>query len=326
MTPLEITAATTGINTGITGVNNILGSLLNQFFWNQQAKKSFQLNEKAADNAMKRSIDMYNLMQSPAAMVKQFQDAGLSKSLMYGNGGGLGGKTQAGPQGGANGMQGTQIMGLQQIDPLTIAQIANINADTKKKESETKLTESQRLTEELTQESMSLKNTYDLQTLGNRVEKMQADAAIAIERAIAEKWANKITESTLNQQIEQISQNLLNSKMQYELLKANKDLTRQQITESLEKINLMSAQIYRMSVQNELDEAYIKEIAYKYEWEYITKQDAFQMAKIGIDTIKMILDLLPKKMVQNFIQYITNENGEVKEIQGTTTTTTTKGK
>ena len=152
MTPLGITAATTGINTGITGANNILGSLLNQFFWERQANKSFQINEKAADNAMQRSIDMYNLMQSPQAMVKQLKEAGLSKSLIYGKGS-MGGQTQTGPQGnGPSGMVGANLMDVKQIDPLTLSQIANINADTKLKDSKRKKTDAEITTEHLQQE------------------------------------------------------------------------------------------------------------------------------------------------------------------------------
>lgn len=72
-----------------------------------QLENTFNYNEKAADNAFNRQMQMYERQyedQSYAAMRKQMEDAGLSVSLMYGTGGGSGGgagATSGAPTGGA---------------------------------------------------------------------------------------------------------------------------------------------------------------------------------------------------------------------------------
>lgn len=102
--------------------------------------KQANINEQAADAALAREMQMYDYTynkQSYAAQRKQLEDAGLSVGLMYGGGAagagmGVGGSA---PQGGTTG--GTAGMAQPfHIDPLTMAQIENIKADTKNKEQE----------------------------------------------------------------------------------------------------------------------------------------------------------------------------------------------
>lgn len=74
-----------------------------------QLSQSYLWNEKAAENAFARDMQMYERNykdQSYSAMRKQMEEAGLSVGLMYGGGGasgGGGGATSGAPQGGVAG-------------------------------------------------------------------------------------------------------------------------------------------------------------------------------------------------------------------------------
>lgn len=113
-------AATGGLATGISGaIGGLLGGigrkkreqrqLDNQIKLNEAAAKTnYEYGEKAAQNAYKRQMEMYERSykdQSYAAMRKQMEDAGLSVGLMYGgsgSGGGVGVMSGA-PQGATGG-------------------------------------------------------------------------------------------------------------------------------------------------------------------------------------------------------------------------------
>lgn len=76
----------------------------------QAAKLNYEYGEKAAENAYKRQMEMYERSyqdQSYAAMRGQMEDAGLSVGLMYGGGGsgGAGGATTGAPQGETGGAE-----------------------------------------------------------------------------------------------------------------------------------------------------------------------------------------------------------------------------
>lgn len=96
--------------------------------------KQFDLNEKAAENAQQRAVDMYKMqydMNTQQAMRKQMEDAGLSVGLMYGMqgaGGAGGGAMASGAQGGVSGggnAGNPQALG---IDPMTASNIELNNA------------------------------------------------------------------------------------------------------------------------------------------------------------------------------------------------------
>lgn len=76
----------------------------------QAAKLNYEYGEKAAENAYKRQMEMYERSyrdQSYSAMRKQMEDAELSVGLMYGGGGpgGAGGATTGAPQGETGGAE-----------------------------------------------------------------------------------------------------------------------------------------------------------------------------------------------------------------------------
>lgn len=76
----------------------------------QAAKLNYEYGEKAAENAYRRQMEMYERSyqdQSYSAMRQQMEDAGLSVGLMYGGGGsgGAGGATTGAPQGETGGAE-----------------------------------------------------------------------------------------------------------------------------------------------------------------------------------------------------------------------------
>lgn len=118
----------------------IANTLINQAFAEHNRERNFYWNEKAADAADQRQRKQYHELYSPEGMMSQYAAAGLSPSMMMSGGQSATGQSTA---------QGNQSAGLQGpypqgniIDPLAAAQIANINANTKKTEAETSNIES----------------------------------------------------------------------------------------------------------------------------------------------------------------------------------------
>lgn len=96
--------------------------------------QNFMLNEWAAANADRRARALYQDFQSPEALLRQYKEAGLSPSLMFGAGGGTSGTIPQGAQGeGASGLN-TQMFG---INALEAAQIGLIKAQERKTDVET---------------------------------------------------------------------------------------------------------------------------------------------------------------------------------------------
>ena len=170
----NILGLTGGIASGIindiyTERQNERNAARNQHYWNLQNEKLFEQNEIAADNALKRQYQLYQDLQSPQAMVQQLKNAGLNPALMYSMGG-AGGHVASAPQGGAGSGSGAgNQLGLQNlfsVDPLTMAQIENINADTDKKKEEVKNTQQ----DTALKKSMELLNTQTKDQNGQKFE------------------------------------------------------------------------------------------------------------------------------------------------------------
>lgn len=123
------------ISASINAASNVTNTLINQAFAEHNRKRNFYWNEKVADAADQRQRAQYKDLYSPQAMMKQYQAAGLSPSMMMSGSAPAVGQSSA--QGNmSGGLQGPYPDG-QLIDPLAAAQMANIWADTKKKEVET---------------------------------------------------------------------------------------------------------------------------------------------------------------------------------------------
>lgn len=117
-----------GAQIATAGLNNIWASHQSE----EDRSQNYYYNEMAAQNADQRQRNLYADFYSPAALARQYTEAGLSPSLMFGGTPGQGGT--AGAQGaGANGVK-TPYMPMSLIEG---AQVANIVAQTKKTKAET---------------------------------------------------------------------------------------------------------------------------------------------------------------------------------------------
>lgn len=122
------------ITAGLGGMYSAINNLIAGGRENERAQQNYELNEKAAENADKRTRALYNDLMSPSALLEQYKQAGLSPSLMFG-GGGIGGTTPNGAQGeGASGLA-PNVYG---ASPLEMAQTQLVQAQTEKTKEETK--------------------------------------------------------------------------------------------------------------------------------------------------------------------------------------------
>lgn len=107
-------------------LNAGFGALQNQMAAEQAAqdrKQNYMYGEMAADNADRRTRALYADLQSPAALMQQYKEAGLSPSAMAAG---------AGAGGVSSGAHGTGASGpTSAFMPMSLlegAQIANLNA------------------------------------------------------------------------------------------------------------------------------------------------------------------------------------------------------
>lgn len=111
-------------------IGNLAQNQQNQQNTLMLAEKNYQYGEQAADNAMERTLKLYNEIDSPEAKVRQLQKAGLSPGLLL-SGGGVSGSTAAGPQGtGTSGMNPIPMKLNPMEGALMGAQIEKIKAET----------------------------------------------------------------------------------------------------------------------------------------------------------------------------------------------------
>lgn len=180
-------AVSGGLTGGLaSGISGSVGGLLGNIGYGRRVKKqlnaqkqlneqaaslNYEYGEKAAENAYRRQMEMYERSyndQSYSAMRKQMEDAGLSVGLMYGgNGsGGAGGATTGAPQGATGGaiageapraterealaLQRTQLgLGLQKLKSevaINEASVEKIQADAELARSEAGKTAEEKIT------------------------------------------------------------------------------------------------------------------------------------------------------------------------------------
>lgn len=126
-----------GVLGAIIGAAGQIGlGAINNAWAAEQAKydraENFRYGEMAAQNADARTRALYKDFYSPEALTKQYKEAGLSPSMMYGGTPGQGGIS--GAMGNSGPIQ-TPFMPMSMIEG---AQIANIAAQTEKTKAETK--------------------------------------------------------------------------------------------------------------------------------------------------------------------------------------------
>lgn len=122
------------------GVSSAIGNAVGMLRDKQMAKLNYQYGEMAADAADARTRALYNDLQSPSALLEQYKQAGLSPSLMYGQGGSAGAHPADGAQGsgasglapttyGVNLMQGAEIALMKAQENKLNAEANKANAD-----------------------------------------------------------------------------------------------------------------------------------------------------------------------------------------------------
>lgn len=197
------------LGAGVSAVGGMLGNAVGMIRDRQMAELNYRYGEMAANEADKRTRALYNDLQSPAALLKQYGDAGLSPSLMYGQSGSAGASPSSGAQGsgasglgattyGINLMEGAQL-GLMkaQADKLNAeARQANANADTNeatreatvenlKKDLEVKMANIQ---------NVNLKNSW--QSMENVIEEISMISKQQFGYAITQEQYNQLKETT----------------------------------------------------------------------------------------------------------------------------------
>lgn len=141
-------------------------------------RENYKYGEMAAQNADIRTRELYEDLQSPAAMMKQLKEAGLSPSLMYG--GEMGGSVSQGAQGSGPAGIAPNVFG---IDAMQAAQIGLMQAQTRKTEAETanvskdtEVKELERYVKEL--ENTEYKNTWTILNSTWKIEGTDEDTSI----------------------------------------------------------------------------------------------------------------------------------------------------
>lgn len=123
------------INAGIGAINNAWARDLQH----EAREENYKLGEKAAENADKRTRALYKDFYSPEALLRQYKEAGLSPSMMFGGTPG---------QGGTSGAQGSGAQGPGAVfSPMSLlegAQMANLAASTEKTKAETEKTKAEK--------------------------------------------------------------------------------------------------------------------------------------------------------------------------------------
>lgn len=272
------------LSAGISAAGSLTNTAFNQIFAEHNRKRNFHYNEKAAENADKRQRAQYNDLYSPQAMMEQYAAAGLSPSMMMSGGQSAVGQSSA--QGNQSaGIQGAYPSG-QVIDPVQMAQIANINADTKLKENE-----AANVSENTT--AQQIENYINATTLPQTIEKAQEELNVLVAEVSKLKaetsginWKNAFNVITQDEQV----QALINKNAELEArvieLQAqtalhNKDVElkeqeRQTLIEQCKKWQHDTAQRYI-----ELD-IYAEEQAAQEAW---FEEQAYQgMKRINLDT------------------------------------------
>lgn len=248
-------------SSAIAAGSSIANTLINQAFAEHNRKRNFYWNEKAAESADQRQRAQYKDLYSPQAMLDQYAAAGLSPSMMMGGGQSATGQSSA--QGNMSaGIQGPYPAG-KIIDPLAAAQIANINANTKKTEAETdniesdtqlnfeklanlaadtgnkhlqsKLLELDVRFKQLQNEFQESVNNVQFATENYQVEQAIHQASLIFGTSnqimldnIDKEWRNKITEETYAIRVMNFTQQYNNSVIQFAKTVAEINLTNEQ--------------------------------------------------------------------------------------------------
>lgn len=287
------------LESGLNAGGNILSAIVNNA-WAQKREQNareenYRYNEQAANNADARTRALYNDLYSPAAQMQQLKEAGLSPSI-YASGGLAGKSGSTGAQGaGASGI-GPNVYG---ISALEMAQIANINADTKKKNAETGNIEEDTTLKQLQQDSLTLDNYIkdsqkDLFSKEMKAQIQQVNAATQklISEAKGQDLANKWTKETwelnkkkLEEEINNITADTALKAANELLAKSNKELNDEQKKKIIAEVNQINNMIFIEAQKLEIYRKSVDEQAKFWEAQakYFSDQITVAYAKIDSD-------------------------------------------
>ena len=305
-----IGAAGFGVGAVINAGASVANTLINQAYAERNRERNFVWNEKAANNADKRQRAQYFDLYSPQAMMEQYAAAGLSPSMMM-----SGGQSAVG-QSSAQGNQSQGIQGAyptaQVFDPIAAAQIANINADTKLKESQAKNTDKD--TELKGQEILNLiadtnnkkaenrliTANADLaecnaveseMTLQTRIEKAYHNTAMAAAEVRSAVVKADLDEATFDAAYQLAYANLDNTLTNTEYLESEIGVNKAQIKEIAERIRNSQWQTWATEKEQNRKDAVFNFNKAKFETE-VKQWAAEQNIKLAIAEIQMVSDLV----------------------------------
>lgn len=138
-------AASSSFGTGIG--SGLASGLINNIF--NGPRKQLINQKKLMDHQAKINKDLFDYQyekELPSVRRRQLEEAGLNPALMYSGSGVSGMNAQIGH---SSGMQAPQLDLMTNSNPLATAQVGNIEADTKKKEQETKTEEKNTLLKQI---------------------------------------------------------------------------------------------------------------------------------------------------------------------------------
>lgn len=133
------------VNFGTTAASNWLTAGLNQKLAEVDRVRNYELSQKAAKLQDLRTRNMYNDIYSPKALLKQYQKAGLSPSMLFSGTPGQGGMQAASGAGASSGPQTAPMQAPDYLDlakgALAAAEIKRVNAETENIKANTRNTD-----------------------------------------------------------------------------------------------------------------------------------------------------------------------------------------
>lgn len=195
-------------------------------FTRQQAEAQMAFQSREAQMARQWQEDFYNQYQSPEAMMRQYQSAGLNPALMYGGAGSPSSPPSTGIPSGAGGSSVTPQGSSNIVEAFArlaslAAQIDNVKADTDQKRSETRMQEIQNYIAENTKDVTIQQATANLNLTNNEINKIAGEiqelgfqvSTQDVRRALMVA-DNVLKQSQVNHLDSQTAINILNRKFQ----------------------------------------------------------------------------------------------------------------
>lgn len=202
----------------------IIGKGLDYLFGKLEQGQSAELQEQLMQLQQQLNIEgtteLFNSLYSPAAKRKQLEEAGLSVGLMYG-GSGAGGQSSTTPNVTAQTVQQLHTGGILEQARMA-AEIANIKADTEKKESEAGLIDANTYWQNQKNNKSEEWISAQIREFNGNANQKESEALLNKQKEYAQQITNEIQKETKGSQIEQIkyglqilkSEKFLNDEMQ----------------------------------------------------------------------------------------------------------------